>query len=191
MKRIHNAHVTSTRLSMETARLRLRIVRPADEEFLAELYADPAVMEHVHDGAVSWEEALLDARVDVELAAHRHSTGTWLVETRDGFAHLGRVQFSKLAGGDRDDFQLGYQFAPAHWGRGYATEAAGRLLSYGFEALRLDRVVALVRKDLGRQIPANSPRCKKPSGTLALDFLGGNENVRAIHREARPPAVPD
>jgi ribosomal-protein-alanine N-acetyltransferase len=37
---------------------------------------------------------------------------------------------------------LGYELAPAHWGRGYATEAARALLRFGFEELRLHRVRA-------------------------------------------------
>jgi RimJ/RimL family protein N-acetyltransferase len=32
--------------------------------------------------------------------------------------------------------------ARAHWGRGYATEAARRALAFGFEALDLDEIVS-------------------------------------------------
>ncbi len=38
--------------------------------------------------------------------------------------------------------EIGYEFAPEHWGQGYATEAAGAMLRYGFEVLRLHRVQA-------------------------------------------------
>jgi [ribosomal protein S5]-alanine N-acetyltransferase len=38
--------------------------------------------------------------------------------------------------------ELGFEMAPAHWGRGYATEAAGALLGFGFEEWRLHRVSA-------------------------------------------------
>lgn len=37
---------------------------------------------------------------------------------------------------------IGYELDPAYWGRGYATEAAGTMLSYGFEQLGLHRVWA-------------------------------------------------
>lgn len=37
---------------------------------------------------------------------------------------------------------LGYELAPAHWGQGYATEAAQVLLTLGFEELGLHRISA-------------------------------------------------
>src|SRR5690242_8862510 len=113
--------------SLETARLRLRIVRTGDEEFLASLYSDPVVMEHIHDGPASHSEALRQARIEIELAEHHHFTGMWLVELRDDGTPVGWVSLGKLRGFDHDDLQLGYQFAPAYWGRGYATEASRRL----------------------------------------------------------------
>jgi [ribosomal protein S5]-alanine N-acetyltransferase len=36
--------------------------------------------------------------------------------------------------------ELGYELAPAHWGRGYAGEAAGALLGFAFGELELHRV---------------------------------------------------
>ena len=58
---------------------------------------------------------------------------------------VGWVALFKLRSVDRDDLQIGYEFAPAHWGKGFATEAAGRLVQYSFEELEFDRVAALVR----------------------------------------------
>jgi hypothetical protein len=103
--------------AIETDRLHLRIVRPGDEVFLAELYADTTVMEYVHDGANSPEDAMLHARIDIQLSETRFYTGMWLVQPCDNVAPLGWVCFSKLSGrGPRsgDDLQLGYQFAPKH-----------------------------------------------------------------------------
>ncbi len=37
---------------------------------------------------------------------------------------------------------IGYELDPRHWGRGYATEAASKLLSFGFRDLRLHRIWA-------------------------------------------------
>jgi RimJ/RimL family protein N-acetyltransferase len=35
---------------------------------------------------------------------------------------------------------IGYELAPEHWGRGYATEAALAVVEFGFSELRLDRI---------------------------------------------------
>jgi ribosomal-protein-alanine N-acetyltransferase len=141
----------------------LRIVRPGDEEFLASLYSDPVVMEHIHDGPIPPEEGLQHARIDVQMAEHRHFTGMWAVELRGERTVLGWVSLAKLRGVDRDDLQLGYQFSPAYWSHGYATEAMKCLLDYAFDKLGVDRVLALVR-------PANvrSVRVLKKLGYVHL-----------------------
>jgi RimJ/RimL family protein N-acetyltransferase len=37
---------------------------------------------------------------------------------------------------------IGYELAPWHWGRGYATEAARAMLAFGFETLGLHKIEA-------------------------------------------------
>jgi RimJ/RimL family protein N-acetyltransferase len=151
--------VSETFPELETPRLRLRGLRPGDEEFLAALDSDPAVMEHIHEGVIPFEKALRWARLQVETAGFRRNWGKWLVELREGEVRLGWVELGKLSGPDRDDLAVGYEFAPAHWGKGYASEAVSRLLRYAFEELDLDRVAAMAR-------PANT------ASQRVLDKLG-------------------
>jgi len=37
---------------------------------------------------------------------------------------------------------IGYELNPAYWGRGYATEAAGAMIEFGFRELKLHRISA-------------------------------------------------
>jgi ribosomal-protein-alanine N-acetyltransferase len=41
---------------------------------------------------------------------------------------------------DAPDLELYYGLDPAHWGRGYATEASRAVLRYGFDVLGLDAI---------------------------------------------------
>jgi [ribosomal protein S5]-alanine N-acetyltransferase len=40
------------------------------------------------------------------------------------------------------DAEIGYELAPDQWGKGYATEAVGEILRFGFEDLGLHRIAA-------------------------------------------------
>ena len=42
------------------------------------------------------------------------------------------------------EVDVGYRFLPEHWGKGYATEAGRASIAFGFETLRLERIIALV-----------------------------------------------
>jgi len=57
--------------------------------------------------------------------------------------------------------ELGYGLARSHWGQGYATEAAGLLLRFGFERLGLVRVEALCSVENDRSV--------RPSSVSACD----------------------
>ncbi len=135
-----------------SARLRLRPLRSSDEEFLAGLDADPTVMEYIHNGVMSRAAALRFARSEIEMAAFRRSWGKWLVELRNTVEAVGWVWMGKLSGYDRDDLQIGYEFAPAHWNHGYATEAAARVVEYAFQEVQMDRVAAIARPDNMRSV---------------------------------------
>ena len=43
--------------------------------------------------------------------------------------------------------EIGYRFVPKAWGRGVATEAATRVLDYGFRTLEPDPIVAVIHPD--------------------------------------------
>jgi RimJ/RimL family protein N-acetyltransferase len=48
----------------------------------------------------------------------------------------------RRATADAQEAELGYELHPDYWGQGYATEAAWRMLAFGFHTLTLQRVWA-------------------------------------------------
>ena len=71
--------------------------------------------------------------------AERKGDGAFL-----GMVGLARVRFAPLAGA----VEVGWRLARAHWGKGYATEAARAWLGHGFGTLGLAEIVAFT-------VPAN------------------------------------
>ena len=48
--------------------------------------------------------------------------------------------------------EVGYGFHPEFWGRGFASEAVGRIVEHGFSRLRLHRIYGLVDPDNGASL---------------------------------------
>jgi ribosomal-protein-alanine N-acetyltransferase len=128
---------------LRTERLLLRAWRDDDITPFAAMCADPIVMEHF--------PKLLD-RAETEAAVgrirmhwQREGFGLWAVEVDGGFigfTGLARPAFMP------DSVEVGWRLAAAHWGKGYATEAARAAIAYGFDTLGLREIVSMT-------IPAN------------------------------------
>ena len=67
--------------------------------------------------------------------AELHGFGVWAVEEKASGALIGHAGLEHIPGAQ--EVEIAYTLAKAYWGRGFATEAAGASLSYGFEALNL------------------------------------------------------
>jgi len=48
----------------------------------------------------------------------------------------------RMQHGGATEAEIGYELSPEHWGRGYATEAAGAMLAFAFNELEVHRVWA-------------------------------------------------
>lgn len=46
-----------------------------------------------------------------------------------------------------DETDIGYRFLPKYWGKGIATETALPFIKYGFEELKLERIIGLAMPD--------------------------------------------
>jgi RimJ/RimL family protein N-acetyltransferase len=131
-----------------TDRLRLRAWRESDREAFARMNADPRVMEFF-PSVVSREAS--DALADrVEKHFQKHGFGPWaveLIETGEfiGFTGLSIPNFEAPF---MPAVEIGWRLSAEHWGCGFATEAAGASMQYGFGELRLDEIVSFT-------VPAN------------------------------------
>src|SRR3954447_19966306 len=78
--------------TLTTNRLTLRLLRPDDQEFLASLDSDRNVMQFVHSGPLTREEARHFADLQIQLAPTCRHLHKWLVERSEDHTRLGWVE---------------------------------------------------------------------------------------------------
>jgi len=132
------------KILMETERLVLREMIPADHEALCRIMCDEATMRTAYGRAFSAQEVRdwLNQHMKKYEAG---GFGLWAVALRETGEVIGQCGLMPQAWRERQILELGYLFQRAHWHKGYATEAAMACKAYAFSALGADGVYAAVR----------------------------------------------
>lgn len=125
-----------------TERLVLRPWEERDRAPLAALNGDPQVMAHF---PAPLDRAASDAMFDrVRLHAQQQGFGVFAVEDRRSGDFVGMMGLGipPWEAHFTPAVEIGWRFARRHWGQGLAFEAAASTLRWGFDELRLPRVVS-------------------------------------------------
>ncbi|MEU0991208.1 GNAT family N-acetyltransferase [Streptomyces sp. NPDC005953] len=160
---------------IESPRLLLRPLTTSDVEAFVSLHDDPRVSEFV--GSYTHDQALRRlAAVEKQWAERGH--GLCAVELKDTGEFIGRCGLNYWD--EFDEVELGWTLRADHWGRGYATEAAGACKEWGFATLDVPYLTAMIR-------PGNTPsvRVAQRIGCTPLredDLWGNAVTVYAAHR---------
>lgn len=127
---------------LTTKRLRLRAWQDADLAPFASMNADPAVMQHMPATLTRSESDALVARIRADLESR--GFGLWAVEVVGGAPFIGFVGLATPSFEVRFTpcVEIGWRLGLAHWGAGYATEAAHEVLAAGFQKLGLEEIVS-------------------------------------------------
>jgi RimJ/RimL family protein N-acetyltransferase len=117
---------------VKTARLHLRQWHDDDLARFASLNADPEVMRHFPAPLEATASDAMARRMQAHLA--EFGWGNWAVERLDTGAFIGFVGLSlpRAPLPFAPCVEIGWRLARAHWGQGFATEAAREALRIGF-----------------------------------------------------------
>ena len=171
---------------LTTERLTLRLFLASDLPQYAALNADPEVMAHL-GGPLSEAQSDAIAR-GAQRAFLRSGLGKLAVERRADGAFLGMSGLS-VEPWYPNEVEIGWRLARRYWGLGYATEAGGAWLDYGFSRLGLDRVISITeeanarsRSSIGRlglQLDHRATLKEGQSSFEAMIFAISSERWRA------------
>ena len=129
---------------LETNRLLLRHQVLEDLDDLWALYWNPEITKYIPDAPRSREEA----KEELEWHMHGHprfpELGLWAAVLKQSGKFIGRCGLLPSTIDGQQEVEVAYTIAQEYWGQGLATEAAQAILQYGFEKLKLSRLISLI-----------------------------------------------
>ncbi|HAX74946.1 MAG TPA: GNAT family N-acetyltransferase [Cyanobacteria bacterium UBA11372] len=137
----------------ETTRLIIRDWNPeTDAEQAFKIYGDPDVMRFINSrvtASVEAQKAALETTIE-KYASLNNGTGSWAVLENETGQIVGAILLKQLPdneGNLTQDYEVGWHFRKASWGKGYATEAGKWALEYGFKVLKLPVIYAVAKPE--------------------------------------------
>jgi len=130
---------------LETARLILRVQHAGDVPALLQFWLDPVAMRYMGGPR---QQARLQPEFDqVTLHPYAERYDLWPVIEKDTGRVVGHCGLLQKEVEGAIEIELVYLIDPALWGSGYATEIGQALISYAFDQLGLERLIALIEPD--------------------------------------------
>lgn len=125
--------------ALDTPRLHLRKYTPDDVAHAADIYTDPLVCEHLNM-APDPDEAAVGMRLSRFVSAYQDGFFyLWAVVCREKRRVIGSIVLNRRQEGE-PVASIGYCYARAFWGQGYATEALNAILDFSFSVIELNRI---------------------------------------------------
>lgn len=131
--------------AIETDRLLLRGWRDDDLDALAAMYADYRVVRYLGNPVTASRADTWRSMAMMVGHWELRGYGPWAVEEKATGALLGRSGLYNPEGWH--GLEVGWIFAPQHWGKGFATEAGRASIEWAFQVLGADHVISLIHPD--------------------------------------------
>jgi ribosomal-protein-alanine N-acetyltransferase len=128
---------------LETKRLVLRRMTPADAEFYLRHFSDPDIVELTAFDAPQTIEKATQELLEFCIRPFEENKGIrWGIALKGETELAGTIGYHQWVKTSGYHARVGYDLTPAHRRRGIMTEALEAVLRYGFEMMRLNKVEA-------------------------------------------------
>jgi RimJ/RimL family protein N-acetyltransferase len=129
-------------MELQTDRLLMREFVPGDWQIVLAYQRDPRYLQFYdwHDRTPEDARRFVQMFIEQQQELPRRKFQLALVLKAGGYL-IGNAGIRMRTAGSHEA-DIGYELAPAHWGYGYATEAARAIVQFGFTELKVHRVWA-------------------------------------------------
>lgn len=129
---------------LETERLILREFSLEDSIFIVELVNSEGWLQYIGDKNVHNTAQAIDYLEHGSMRSYQDKGfGFYGVVLKENQKIIGMCGFIQRE--NATDVEIGYAFLPAFHQKGYAAEAVKATLAYGFESLKLEKIIAIAR----------------------------------------------
>ncbi|WP_299779130.1 GNAT family N-acetyltransferase [uncultured Formosa sp.] len=128
-------------LLFETDRLQIKGLTQKDKTYFAELFTDPQVLELIPQKAFTAAQIThrFNNNQNLDLSRLQNEKCVFGIYEIGQSELIGLCLF--LINSDQE-YELGYRFRTAFWGKGYATETTKGMLDYYFNIMQVETVTA-------------------------------------------------
>jgi ribosomal-protein-alanine N-acetyltransferase len=129
---------------LETERLRLRHLEMDDLDDLYALYRDPEMRRYFPDGTLTYEETKEEVAWFLNGHPDHPALGLWATIHKPDGRFIGRCGLLPWSIDGRDEVEVAYMIDKAYWRQGLGAEAARAIRDYGFQTLKLPRLISMM-----------------------------------------------
>ncbi|MED3689869.1 GNAT family protein [Peribacillus butanolivorans] len=128
---------------LETERLILREITKEDAEGIFACFSNENVTRYYGQETL---ENIEEAEKFVDFFSNNYNEKRgirWGIEKKETKGIIGTIGFNAWLPKHKRA-EIGYEIHPEQWGKGYASEAVSRVLTYGFDVMNLTRIGAVI-----------------------------------------------
>ena len=152
----------------ETDRLIIRELTALDSVNYYDMMGNPNVMDLIPRKVMSSEESDKHLMGFVNKEHELLKTVVWGIETNDENEFIGICAFLK---NDDNDDEIAYRLREKYWKKGYGSETAKGLISFGFKQLKMEKITADVYTENIKSI-----RILEKYMSFKKDFFNASDN---------------
>jgi ribosomal-protein-alanine N-acetyltransferase len=125
---------------LETKRLLLRQITPADADDIFVLRSNEPAMKYINKPRLKNIE---EARELIKIMTDISERIVWAMRLKDIDQVIGTIGYHRIAK-EHDRAEIGYMLLPEYWNTGLMSEAVSAAIGFGFEKMNLHSIEAVI-----------------------------------------------